>query len=265
MYLPTPYNLSIAEINVTAIVLRRRDAGESDRRLTVLTREQGKIDVVAKGARKSGSRLAGSSDPLTVARLAIATGKKNSFITQTQPLASFRGLRTDYDRLSFALALLELYAAVVPYEQPDDALYDLLVASLQFLESHEKPVVALVWAELQLLSYSGFLPSFDASAVSGSEIKEADAIVSPTAGGYVTRGESSSFSDCFRVRAEALLGLAKTSQLGEPPGNLKFAEECLIALFPFWRNVAESQLPANDAIIKKVRLSRIANNQNQSK
>ena len=221
----------------------------------MLTREQGKIDVVAKGARKSGSRLAGSSDPLTVARLAIATGKKNSFITQTQPLASFRGLRSDFERLSFALALLELYAAVVPYEQPDEELYDLLVGSLQALESHEKPVVVLVWAELQLLSYSGFLPSFDVSAVSGSEIKEPEPMVSPHAGGYVTRQESGSFSDCIRVRAEALFGLARTAELAEPPGNLKFADECLIALFPFWRNVAETQLPANDAVIKELRLS----------
>jgi len=236
-------------------VLRRRDSGESDRRLTVLTREQGKIDVVAKGARKSGSRLAGSSDPLTVAQLGIATGKKNSFITQTQPLASFRGLRSDFERLSFALALLELYAAVVPYEQPDEELYDLLVVSLQALESHSKPLVALVWAELQLLSYAGFLPSFDVSAVSGSAIAEPDPVVSPQAGSYVTRGESTSFSDCFRVRPEALFGLARTAELPEPPGNLKFADECLIALFPFWRNVAETQLPANDAVIKELRLN----------
>lgn len=223
----------------------------------MLTREQGKVDVVAKGARKSGSRLAGSSDPLTVARLGIAMGKKNSFITQTQPLASFRGLRSDYERLSFALALLELYAAVIPYEQPDDAVYDLLAASLQFLESHEKPVVALVWSELQLLSYSGFLPSFEVSAVSGHDIKESDALVSPIAGGYVTNSESSSYSDCFRVKAEALLGLAKTVQLTEPPGNLRFADECAIALFPFWRNIVESQLPANDAVIKELLLQRM--------
>ena len=226
----------------------------------MLTREQGKIDVVAKGARKSGSRLAGSSDPLTVAQLGLATGKKNTFITQTQPLASFRGLRSDYEKLSFALALLELYAAVVPYEQPEADLYELLFRSLQELESHEKPLVALVWAELQLLSHAGFLPSFDVCAVSGKPLATHIApSVSPNAGGYVSAAESEAFDDRFKVRVEVLLGLARTSELEQPPLNLKFAEECVVALFPFWRHVAETQLPANEAVVNEQRLTRIRN------
>jgi DNA repair protein RecO len=246
-------------------VLRRRDAGESDRRLTILTREQGKIDIVAKGARKSGSRLAGSSDPLTVAQLGLATGKKNSFITQTQPIASFRGLRTDYERLSFALALLELYAAVVPYEQPDADLYDLLFVSLQALEVHSKPQPALVWAQLQLMSYAGFLPQFAESALSGEPLSlttshkpqaTSHTYLSPDAGGYITASESGSFGDRFTVRPEALMGLAKTAELSEPPPNLKFADECLIALFPFWRHIAETKLSANESIINELRLQK---------
>src|ERR1043165_6899140 len=120
----------MGETTVHAIVLRRRDSGESDRRLTVLTHELGKIDVIAKGARKAGSRLAGSSDPLVVAKFGLATGKKNLFVTQTQPMASFRGLRTDYERLTFALALCELYSAVVPWEEPFPEAYELLTRSL---------------------------------------------------------------------------------------------------------------------------------------
>ncbi len=238
---------------MSAIVLRRRDSGESDRRLTLLTKEQGKIDVVAKGARKAGSRLAGSSDPLTVAQLGLATAKKNMFVTQAQPLTSFRGLRNDFQRLTFGLALLELYAAVLPYEQPDPDAYEVLLLSLGALEKHEKPVVALVWSELQLMAAEGFLPQFDRSAVSDAPVREAEAFASPNAGGYVTALESTSFPDRFKVRAEVLLGLAKTAELPEPPGNLKLAEECLIALFPFWRHIAETQLPANEAVVNELR------------
>jgi hypothetical protein len=216
--------------------------------------------VVAKGARKSGSRLAGSSDPLAVAQLGLATGKKNTFITQAQPLASFRGLRTDFERLSFALALLELYAAVIPYEQPDPDVYDLLVSSLQVLEAHAKPVVALVWLELRLLSYSGFLPSFDVSAVSGEAMSRSanEIFLSADAGGYVSAAESLAFGDRFRARGEVLLGLARTSEVSEPPSNLKFAEECVVALYPFWRRFAEMQLPANEAFVNEMRLKVMA-------
>ena len=141
-------------MTVNAIVLKRTNAGESDRRLTVLTREIGKVDVVAKGARKSASRLAGSSDPLTAAVLSIAEGKRNRFVTQAQPLSSFRGLRSDFDRLGMALALVELYAAVLPVEEPAPQAFDLLVLSLTALEKAERPEASLAWAEVQLLSIS---------------------------------------------------------------------------------------------------------------
>jgi DNA repair protein RecO len=238
---------------VHAIVLRRRDSGESDRRLTVLTREVGKIDVIAKGARKAGSRLAGSSDPLVVAKFQLASGKKNLYITQTQPMASYRGLRNDYERLSFALALCELYSAVVPWEEPYPEAYELLNSSLKQLENHEKPPVALVWAELQLMSLTGFLPAFDRSAVDGKIVEEANPWLSPHAGGYVGDEDALRYTDRVRTRAEVLYGLARMSELGEPPKNLKHVEECLIVLLPFWRQIAEAPLPANESCIAEIR------------
>jgi DNA repair protein RecO len=242
----------VAETTVHAIVLRRRDSGESDRRLTVLTRELGKIDLVAKGARKAGSRLAGSSDPLVVAQFGIATGKKNAFITQTQPMASFRGLRTDFERLTFALALCELYSAVLPWEEPVPEAFDLLTGSLKLLEIHEKPVVALVWAELQLLSLTGFLPAFDRSAIDDRPIQEANPWVSPHAGGYVGDADAFRYTDRVRTRAEVLYGLARTAELDQAPPNLKFAEECLALLLPFWRQIADMPLPANESCVAEV-------------
>ena len=40
------------------VILRRVDYGESDRVLTVLTRDHGKLGVIARGVRKPGSRMA---------------------------------------------------------------------------------------------------------------------------------------------------------------------------------------------------------------
>lgn len=245
------------DITVQAIVLRRRDSGESDRRLTVLTPELGKIDVIAKGARKAGSRLAGSSDPLVVAKFNLATGKKNLFITQTQPISAFRGLRTDYERLSFALALCELYSAILPWEEPAPEAYELLTRSLGAVEKHEKPMVAMVWAELQLLSLAGFLPSFDRSCVDDEPVKEALPWVSPHAGGYLGEQDALRFTDRVRTRAEVLYGLARTAELDDPPQNLRFAEEALILLLPFWRHVADTPLPANESCIADLRESRL--------
>lgn len=247
----------MSEVTVTAIVLKRKDSGESDRRLTLLTRELGKIDVVAKGARKAGSRLAGSSDPLIAAKMTLAKGKVNQFVTQSQPLHSFRGLRTDYERLNHALALTELYAAVIPWGEPLEEAYELLVISLASVESHPKPIVAAVWAELKLLEISGFQPQFDVCVSDGQPVREAEAWLSPQAGGYVNASDAFHYTDRIKARAEVLYGLARCGELDEPPANLKFADECFTTLFPFWRHIAETPLPANEGLVSEIRHSHL--------
>jgi DNA repair protein RecO len=239
----------MSETTVQAIVLRRIESGETDRRLTIFSLELGKIDVVAKGARKAASRLAGISDPLSAATLSLASGKRNRFITQAQPLHSFRGLRHDYDRLTYALALAELYTVVLPPEEPLPDVFDLLARSLGFLEVHPKPLVALLWSQILLLRHSGFLPEFDKCVVSGDSIKVASPYVSPGAGGFVSEEHALVFVDRFRVRAEVLYGLCRLSELFEPPAHMKFVPESLATLYPFWQAIAEAPLAANKSVI----------------
>ncbi len=244
----------MSDRTVHAIVLRRRDAGESDRRLTLLTEEYGKIDVVAKGARKAASRLSGISEPLSTAVMSLAAGKRTSFVTQAQPLSSFRGLRTRFlERLSCALALVELYAAVLPLDEPFPEAYELLGRSLRHLEAYGKPIVALVWAEVQLLMIGGFMPQFDRCVVTDKEITEGRPFLSPRAGGYVSDDAAVAYTDRFRTRAEVLYGLVRLPEFDAPPENMKFVEEALADLLPFWQSIAETQLPANETAVKEFR------------
>jgi DNA repair protein RecO (recombination protein O) len=237
------------ETNHEAIVLRRRDSGESDRRLTLLTADLGKIDAIAKGARKPSSRLAGVSEPLMMAEMTLAVGKVNRFVTQAQPKRAFPGLRRDYHRLSAALCLAELYAATLPADQPAGEEFELLRDSLLHLESHAKVEVALVWGQLRLMVLAGFLPEFANCAVSGEPISEAQPWVSPHAGGYVVATEALPYTDRFRTTAEVLYGIKRMLTLGGPPEHLKFAVETLATLLPFWREIAGRALPANESHI----------------
>lgn len=238
----------MSEVTVNAVVLRRRDSGESDRRLTLFTRELGKLDVVAKGARKPTSRLAGSSDPLTVARFTFASGKANRYVTQCQPASGFLALRQDYDRLQIALALLELAEAVLPWEQPDEDTYECLMISLAYLNVHPKPYVAFLWAQLRLLDATGFLPLFLECSVTGLALDEARAWFSPAAGGYVSAGAALEFGDRELVAGELLVGLSKLRERAEPPAGFRMSAESGRVLLRVWRHVIDAPLRANDAL-----------------
>ena len=231
-----------------AVILKRRDSGETDRRLTVLTQEAGVLDVVARGARKAASRLAGSSEPLSACILHVAEGKRNAFVTQVQPVTSFPGLRADYNRLSLGLALTEVAAAVLPHAQPAQESFTVVVSSLKYLEAHPKPVVAFVWAEMQLMKVAGFMPELETCVTCGKLVHEPNPILSPHAGGYVCAEDSGRYTDRFSTRPEVLYGLTAIADLDAPPQNLKFAQECVAALYPFWKAIAGWALPANEAV-----------------
>ncbi len=233
-------------------MLRRRDQGEADRRLTLLTSELGKIDVIAKGAKNSGSRLRGVSEPLSVATMNIAVGKARRFVTQAQPHSSFPGLRVDFDRLSYALAYAELVSGVVPWEQPDEQIFSLLIEVISEIEVHSKPLVALVWGQVMLLDAIGFMPSFEECVLTGVKVEEANPWVSPRAGGYLCWDKADLYPDRFQTRFEVLLNITALLGKESAPQNLRFCEATLTTLFPFWRSIAESALPANTALLDRL-------------
>ena len=58
------------------IVLRRQAIGEADRTITLFTREYGKLRAVARGTRRTASRLGGRVEPFTYARFCSRGGAR---------------------------------------------------------------------------------------------------------------------------------------------------------------------------------------------
>jgi DNA repair protein RecO (recombination protein O) len=245
----------MAETTVEAIVLRRSDSGESDRRLVLLTRELGKIDVIARGARKGGSRLAGSSEPLMWAEYQIALGRQRRFVAQVQPKGSFPRLRNDYDRLAAALSFTELVSAAMPYESEAPEVFDLVLATLDFMQSEGNWLSALVWAESQLMRLEGHWPEWTVCVNSGVRLTVSPVWVSPTAGGHISDSHRDHFRDAFQASAEALIGLERVIELSAPPKTFKKADECLKILHAFWKNIVDMPLTAHESLIQGLHLA----------
>ena len=242
------------EETLHAIVLRRFEAGDADRRLTLLTLEQGKLDAIAKGARKAGSRLTGMSEPLMLGSLQLTRGKRLRYVTQSQPIQAFPGLREDLERLMPALALAELYAALAPYEQPVPELFELLVRSLHALEGHPEPLTAAVWAEARLITEAGFAPELTACVDTAESPSGPVWLLSPTAGGLVSPEIAQRYNDAFSAAKEAVIGWRRIAELDAPPAHLRRAVDCLLAMAPFWREVCSVPLPAHEAWVRELHL-----------
>ena len=118
----------------TGINLKSAPIGESDRVLTVLTREFGLIRAVAPGVRKQRSSIGGRSELFVVNELLIAKGRSLDKITQASTVESYPGLSRNLGKLCAAQYLAELAIASALSDEPQEELFLLLGEHLSRLE-----------------------------------------------------------------------------------------------------------------------------------
>jgi DNA repair protein RecO (recombination protein O) len=132
----------------TGINLKTQAIGESDRIVTVLTKELGLIRAVAPGARKHKSSLGGRSGIFVVNELLIVSGRSLDRITQAQTIKTYPGLSQDLGKLAASQYLAEMVLCQALSEQPQEELYELLNEHLHRLEGLPKNEGADVLAYL---------------------------------------------------------------------------------------------------------------------
>lgn len=154
------------------IVLRTQKLGEADRIITVLTREHGIVRAVAKGVRKTSSRIGARLEPCMHADLQFAQGRTLDIITQIETIDAFaKDLGADYGAYTAATAMLETAERVVG-EDGGSAVpqYQLLVGALHALtQQRQLPGLLLDSYQLRALSIAGYAPSFSACAGCGTD------------------------------------------------------------------------------------------------
>lgn len=143
---------------ISAIVLKRRDQGEADRLLTVLTPDRGKLTLLAKGVRRQASRKAGHIEPFTHVDLLIAKGKSLDLITQAETIEAHRPLREDLWRSTWAYYVAELADAFTIDADPQALLFELLAETLDRLSQGADPALCVRYYELHLLALVGYQP-----------------------------------------------------------------------------------------------------------
>jgi DNA repair protein RecO (recombination protein O) len=162
-------------LKLTAVVLRAVDYGESDRVITLLSRERGKVSAFARGARASRRRFGGALEPFTLVA-AEARSRAGSDLLSLESVAvgrGFGGIRGDLARIACAGYAAELARELVRDQQPQEELFDLLVAYLAALDGAPAIPAALRAFELGALRIAGLMPRLDGCARCGEPLEPA--------------------------------------------------------------------------------------------
>jgi len=139
------------------IVLRTRAWGEADRIVTMLSPLRGKLKLMAKGARRPRNRLAAGTQLFSYMEILAAAGSGLDSLSQCEIKDSFRDLRDDLEKMTYGAYIAELVDELVPEQEPDEALFA-LVLQLFYLLRQRNPRIVVVIAALKLLNRAGYRP-----------------------------------------------------------------------------------------------------------
>jgi DNA repair protein RecO (recombination protein O) len=152
-----------------AIVLRSVDYGEADRVITLLTAAHGRVSALARAARKSKRRFAGSLEGFAWIEVELQFGRGSlGHLQSARVTRTFPKLLTDLARLNAAGAVLRLGRDLIPDELADPDVFEAMREMLVELDRGEVPAEPYQLAfEARLLGLCGFAPLLAACGACG--------------------------------------------------------------------------------------------------
>ena len=147
----------------TGLVLRIVEFSESSCVVTWLTKDFGKITVLAKGARRRKSPFEGAIDLLSISRIVFLHKKSDSLdlLTEAKLERRFRSASVDLNRLYAGYYLIELLSAMTDEFDPHPELFELAVDALERMDEGDDPNRQLFRVEVGALNLLGHQPMLD--------------------------------------------------------------------------------------------------------
>ena len=158
-------------VKTKGIVLSEVNFSESDKMLTVLTPDLGKISCVAKGARKMQSKLLSASQLFAFSDMVLYRSRgENYYINSAELIEPFYAIRNDYDRLTCAMECVKFTRKYVQENQMSVYMLKLLLNTIYLLSVSEKNtgLIKCVF-ELKATCLLGYKPNFSGCIECGSK------------------------------------------------------------------------------------------------
>jgi len=170
---------------VEAIVISHKEFGEADRLVKIYSRENGKLNTIAKGVRKIHSRKAPHLEPFTHTSLILARGQTFWIITQADTICAFPSIRENLTKMAEASYILELLDIIATEGQSEPSLFRLVIDTLKRINDYKETFNIIRYFEFRFLDFAGFRPELSNCVACKKMIEPEDQYFSPIQGGIL--------------------------------------------------------------------------------
>lgn len=162
------------KLTVHGLTVRETEVGESDKMITLVTMEQGRMSVMGKGVKSLKSKNMAACQPFCYSIFTLRRSGKFYYIMESELSECFYGLRTDLDKMALAAYLCDVCADCSVEGTADPSLLRLTLNALYALSEKEVQLQQLKAAfEFKCACEMGFQPQLDACGMCGCESAEA--------------------------------------------------------------------------------------------
>lgn len=143
------------------IVIRTTDYGETNKVVTIYTRECGKVGVMARGAKKPNSRLSAITQLFTYGTYLFQKTSGLGSLQQGETIQSMRKIREDIFLTAYASYTTELLDKGTENEVSNPFLFELYFQILNYLSEGIDPDVLTNIFEVKMLNVLGLYPELN--------------------------------------------------------------------------------------------------------
>lgn len=194
------------QIVLTGMVLSTAPVGEYDRRVVILTKEQGKIAAFAKGSRRPNSPLVGAVNPFSFGEFTMYEGRTSYTIQSANITNYFSELRNDMIGAYYGFYFLEFANYYAKEFNDEREMLKLLYQTLRALSNPHIPNQLIRYIfELRAYVINGEGPQVFQCVVCGS--KDRPAVFSVSKGGLVCSDCGGDVIDGMRLEQSTLYSM----------------------------------------------------------
>ena len=172
-----------------AINLKLYNLTETDRIIVMYSKDKGIIRGVAKGAKKTTSKLGGRMDMLVANQLMLRQGRNLDTICQAQAINTFKNTRNDLDKMVYSMYCAEIVNSFGVENDPNsEEIYELFYKTLDAIsKSKDKTelLLAILKFQLKITHIAGYSLELETCACCGGKIDKENMYFSSENGGTI--------------------------------------------------------------------------------
>jgi len=178
----------MAILKTSAVVLKTWKFGETSKIVSLLTRDFGKIRVMAKGARSPKSQFKGCLEPLSHINIVFYDKKTRDLqlLSKTDLVDAHVRFMGDMTRTTLGFAAAELIDRAIIANEPQIKVFDLFADLLSAINRNSGFLEGLFWFfEGKFITLMGYKPTWETCLECGTSLGTKGGYFQPDSGGLL--------------------------------------------------------------------------------